>query len=58
MKVVVSSKSSINMITYTVTNIAYSNDNYVLTTTDGTKTYAAGSYILMILGWQKVQKGI
>lgn len=50
MKVVVSSKSSIDMITYTVTNIAYSNGNYVLTTTEGTKTYAAGSYILMILG--------
>jgi hypothetical protein len=50
MKVVVSSKSSINMVTYTVTNIAYSNGNYVLTTTESTKTYAAGSYILMILG--------
>lgn len=50
MKVVISSKSSINMVTYTVSNIAYSNGNYVLTTTEGTKTYAVGSYILMILG--------
>ena len=50
MKVVVSSKSSINMVTYTCTNIAYSSGNYVLTTTDGTKTYSAGAYMIMILG--------
>ena len=49
MKVVVSSKTSIDMVTYTCTNIAYSSGNYVLNTSDGTKTYAAASYILMIL---------
>lgn len=50
MKVVVSSKTSINMVTYECTNIAYSSGNYVLTTTAGTKTYAAAEYILMIIG--------
>lgn len=50
MKVVVSSKSGIDMHTYTCTSITYSNSNYVLVTTEGTKTFASGSYILMILG--------
>lgn len=50
MKVVVSSKSSIYMETFVCTNIAFSSGNYVLTTSDGTKTFSAASFMLVILG--------
>lgn len=49
MRVVVSSKSGIDMHTYTCSSITYTEGNYVLATTEGTKTFSSGSYIIMIL---------
>lgn len=52
MKVVVSHKSTINMVTYTnVSSITYNSElkQYTITNDIGSYTYSAGSYIIAIL---------
>lgn len=49
MTVIVTSKTTISMVTYTnVTSLTFTNNNYVITVGSTSYTYAAASYMVII----------